>query len=38
MSAFVTGATGVIGRRLLESLGEDVVITSRNPEKARETI
>ena len=38
MSAFVTGATGVIGRRLLDSLGEDVVITSRNPEKARETI
>ena len=38
MSAFVTGATGVIGRRLLDSLGDDVVVTSRNPEKARSSI
>jgi len=38
MSAFVTGATGLIGRHLLERLGEDVVVTSRNPEKARGSI
>ncbi|HSO35432.1 MAG TPA: TIGR01777 family oxidoreductase [Labilithrix sp.] len=38
MSAFVTGATGTIGRRLLARLGDDVVLTSRNPEKARASI
>lgn len=38
MSAFVTGATGLIGRHLLERLGEDVVVTSRDPEKARGSI
>ena len=36
MTAFITGATGTIGKRLLRELGGDVVITSRNPERARE--
>lgn len=38
MRAFVTGATGTIGQKLLETLGDDVVVTSRRPEKARESI
>ena len=36
MTAFITGATGTIGKRLIRELGGDVVITSRKPEKARE--
>jgi len=38
MSAFVTGATGLIGRRLLDRMGDDVVLTSRNVQKARASI
>jgi uncharacterized protein (TIGR01777 family) len=38
MTAFVTGATGSIGTHLLRELGDDVVITSRNPDKARASI
>jgi uncharacterized protein (TIGR01777 family) len=35
MSAFVTGATGTIGKHLLAELPGNVTITSRHPEKAR---
>jgi uncharacterized protein (TIGR01777 family) len=38
MSTLVTGATGTIGTRLLRKVGDDVVVTSRNPEKARVAI
>ena len=38
MTVFVTGATGTIGTHLLRRLGDDVILTSRNPDKARAAI
>ncbi|MDB4941659.1 MAG: hypothetical protein JWP97_1193 [Labilithrix sp.] len=38
MTVLVTGATGSIGSHLLRELGSDVVITSRDPDKARKTV
>lgn len=35
VTTLVTGATGTIGQHLLRHLGNDVVVTSRNPAKAK---
>jgi NAD dependent epimerase/dehydratase family enzyme len=38
MTAFVTGATGTIGTHLLRGLDDDIVVTSRDPERARTAV